>query len=915
MRRFLFLIVFFIFAIHLFADAELDSIRQAIKEKGAKWQAGITSMSILSKEERRARLGYIKGLDPAPHEREMGPVFTPSKTYPESLDWRNYNGVNYITPIRDQGACGSCVCFSVLGPMEAVMNIDAGCENLSTDMSEQELMSCNGGSCSGWNIEPAMNTLKYIGVSEEACFPYQANDNIPCSERCGRYMFTKRKANQWGWAYPYVWGIKDVVQNGPIAVSFTVYEDFNSYTGGVYRHVWGGISGYHAVTLVGWNDADSCWIVKNCWGPNWGEDGYFRIAWGECDIEQGAAWLTMVPAGYPYLIFVSYMVNDSIGGDGDGVLNPGEQGKIIVTIENVQGWDDAQFVDAVLRCNDPRISIIDSTGDYGTIVDGQSKDNASDPFEVLGVEGGSLDPVAMTLYVTAVGSSGSYWIELEFDMEFGWMQSGWPVQSEQVKTSPAVVDLNNDYIGEVIYGSEGGNLFVKNYRGEDFSTFPYHVSNKLWASPAVGDVDNDGVIDIAFAGFNNNIYLVDRLGNLSWSVTTGGPVIATPALSDLDNDNKLEIIVGSFDKKLYVLKSDGTPFNTNFPLSLPDASMITAGCAVGDINGDYTKEIIVATYGGNVYAVSPDGTILTGWPFHTGGNIWDAPSIANLDGTGVKITIGSTNDTLYVINSDGTLDWKVGTGGDVRSSPSFANVDGDNDLEIFFGSDDCFVYAYHHTGAPLAGWPIDLGSKVRSQVVFSDLNNDNAPEVIVIADGGELFVFEGNGDTFDIFPLPTAGSPTTPAVEDIDNDGDLEIFFGNINGLSAIDYKEARGYEAYWNMFRCNPKRTGNIEDAAVRIEESKDIEPTIFKIYPNPFKSSTGIFFSAVKNQKVDISIYNIVGQRVRRIESKGEKTYRIVNWDGRNNENKPVPAGVYFCVARTGRGLEIVKKLIKIE
>jgi len=914
MKKIFFVLLLVLFSAHLFADAKLDSIRQAIKEKGAKWEAGITSFSILSKEEQKARLGWLKEDEPLPEERVYTRSFHPERMQPESLDWRNYNGVDYTTPIRDQGQCGSCVCFGELGAVEAMMNIQAGCENQSTDMSEQELMSCGPGSCNGWNVNDAMNWMKYVGTSEEACFPYQANDNIPCSERCERYMFTNRKIHLWGWAYPYVWSLKEALEDGPVAVSFDVYEDFGSYTGGVYRHVWGSYEAGHCVTMVGWNDADSCWICKNSWGPNWGEEGYFRIGWDECGIESGAAWLTMKPAGYPYLIYIEHSVSDSIGGDGDGVLNPGEQGQIRVKIKNVQGWSDAQYVDAVLRSSDSRITVIDSTANYGNIMAGDEKENTSEPFEVLGVNDGSLDPPILTLHIDAVGDSGAYWIDLDFEIEYGWMQYGWPALSEQVKTSPAIVDLNNDYKGEVIYGSEEGNLFVKNYRGEDFSTFPYHVANRIWGSPAVGDVDNNGEMDIAFTGFNSNIYLLDRYGNLQWSVAAGGPVIATPALADLNNDNNLELIVGSFDKKLYVLKADGTPLNSNFPLELPDASMITAGCAVGDINGDYMREIIVATYGGYVYAVSQNGTILPGWPFHTGGNIWDAPSIANLDGTDVKTVVGSTNDTLYVINSDGTLDWKLATSGDVRSSPSFADVDGNNTLEVFFGSDDNYVYGYHHNGTPLAGWPINIGYTVKNQVVFSDLNNDEIPE-IMISSNDELFVFEPNGDTFAIFPVPTPTSPTTPAIEDIDNDGDLELFFGNYSGLSAIDYKEQRGYGTYWNMFRCNNRRTGNFEDAEVAIEEQEIAEKTFFKIYPNPFNSSTRLFFNCARNQKVDISIYNIAGQRVKTIASRGKKAYRIIKWDGKNNLNKPVPTGVYFCIARTDNGDEITRKLIKIE
>ncbi len=914
MKRVFLVLLLLVFAVSLFADAELDAIREAIKEKGAKWQAGITSINILPKEERRLRLGCILDMMPTPEEGDQNVAFPPSRLYDDSLDWRNHNGKNYITRVQDQGACGSCVCFGLLAQAEGVINIKADVERPDWDLSEQELMSCGPGGCSGWNNPDAQNWFRAVGVSEEACFPYMANDAIPCSDRCTRYEFTKRKSSAWSYTSPGgIIGIKEYCQYGPIHVDFIVYEDFYSYNGGVYEHTWGGMEGGHSVAIVGWNDADSCWIVKNSWGKNWGEDGYFRIKWGECQIDNFGCWMTIADAEYPYIVLIDYTVDDSQGGDGDGVLNPGETGEIAVSIQNWEGWDDANFTDATLRTNDARIAIIDSTANFGTILPGQTKDNTSDPFVVQCISDGSIDPCSMTVYVTAVGTGGAYWVELKFEMMIGWMQHGWPIAHEQVKTSPLLVDLNDNITNEVIYGTETGNLHGRTCFGEDFASFPYTVPNKIWGSPAGGDVDNDGDIEIAFTGFNTNIYLVDRYGNLVWSKATGGPVIATPALADLDNDNELEIIVGSFDKNLYVLKADGTTFNANFPLSMPDGSMIAAGCAVGDINGDNIEEIIVASYGGNVYAFDTNGATLTGWPCAIGGNVWGAPSMANMDGSGMKIAVGSTDDSLYVINADGSLAWKVATGGDVRSSPSFADIDGDNDLEVFVGSDDNYVYAYHHNGSPVSGWPVNLGSMVRSQVVFSDLNNDNTPEILVTANNGGLYIYNANGDTFATYA--TAGSPTTVAVEDADGDGDFEFFYGTALGASAIDCKEARGYGTYWNMFRCNQRRTGNYGDAETGVEESDITRPSLFKVYPNPFKGSTRIFLTAKKNQKVDIAIYNIVGQKVKDLSSISKETYRIVTWNGKNNHDKPVPTGVYFCVTNTDKGEEVVRKLIKIE
>lgn len=66
-----------------------------------------------------------------------------------------------------------------------------------------------------------------------------------------------------------------------------VYQDFMSYKGGVYKHTSGGFLGGHAVEMIGWGveNGQEYWLCKNSWGPNWGEQGYFRIAFGEVSVD------------------------------------------------------------------------------------------------------------------------------------------------------------------------------------------------------------------------------------------------------------------------------------------------------------------------------------------------------------------------------------------------------------------------------------------------------------------------------------------------------------------------------------------------------------------------------------------------------------------------------------------------------
>ena len=92
--------------------------------------------------------------------------------------------------------------------------------------------------------------------------------------------------------------LKNALYNyGPLSTIFAVYNDFFSYTGGVYHYVTGGLAGYHAVLLVGYDDPGQYFIVKNSWGTWWGEAGYFKIAYSELDSVVGFGDYTIAYMG------------------------------------------------------------------------------------------------------------------------------------------------------------------------------------------------------------------------------------------------------------------------------------------------------------------------------------------------------------------------------------------------------------------------------------------------------------------------------------------------------------------------------------------------------------------------------------------------------------------------------------------
>lgn len=229
---------------------------------------------------------------------------------PENFDWRSQNGTSFVSPIRNQGKCGSCYAFGSMAMLEARVRMMSK-NTMQPVFSTQDIVSCSEYSqgCDGGF--PYLIAGKYaedFGVVEEKCLPYVGKDSISCGNEqkdCTRYRATN---------YYYIGGYygacneqlmqMELVTNGPIAVSFEVTNDFEAYKKGIYHKVDVG-DGFnpwevtnHVVSIVGYGleNGVKYWTVKNSWGEEWGESGYFRIMRGtdELSIESMAVAATPV---------------------------------------------------------------------------------------------------------------------------------------------------------------------------------------------------------------------------------------------------------------------------------------------------------------------------------------------------------------------------------------------------------------------------------------------------------------------------------------------------------------------------------------------------------------------------------------------------------------------------------------------
>jgi len=273
---------------------DITSLQATIDRAGANWSAGNTWPWALPEGERKKLCGTVLREPDPEHRIEAEALRAPDIELPAHLDWRDVNGDDWTTPIKDQGLCGSCWTFAAVAVLECLLDIESSdpADSPQEIMSEQYLLSyCDnclafGRGCQGGYIDAAMAFLTRWGTVTAACFPYAADDELR-RETTGCYA---RKLLYWYYAGGIIRPAKvDEIKTalylyGPVMTSMAVYEDFFAYKGGVYEHVEGDLVGYHAVLIVGWDDAEEAWICKNSWGPNWGEEGWFRIKWGDSEI-------------------------------------------------------------------------------------------------------------------------------------------------------------------------------------------------------------------------------------------------------------------------------------------------------------------------------------------------------------------------------------------------------------------------------------------------------------------------------------------------------------------------------------------------------------------------------------------------------------------------------------------------------
>jgi parallel beta-helix repeat protein len=272
--------------------------------KEGKRMGSVTELMALSEK----AMGGARSLEDSVGE-EIGKQPSTRSQIPPSFDWRDYQGHDWMTPVKDQGGCGSCWAFGAVGLFEAMHNIWRSDPELDLDLSEEYLVSdCYfPGNCCGGSHETALKFICIDGIPDEECLPYvddtgctcggyscdencehrtdRSCSDAACSDKCSDWQNRLIKIDSAKYLASGQLNTREyVAEKGPLVSAMGMGLGVGYWDGDIYRCTDDNRTN-HVVVIVGYDDAGGYWIIRNSYGVGFGDNGYFKLGYGECGIE------------------------------------------------------------------------------------------------------------------------------------------------------------------------------------------------------------------------------------------------------------------------------------------------------------------------------------------------------------------------------------------------------------------------------------------------------------------------------------------------------------------------------------------------------------------------------------------------------------------------------------------------------
>lgn len=454
-------------------------------------------------------------------------------------------------------------------------------------------------------------------------------------------------------------------------------------------------------------------------------------------------------------------------------------------------------------------------------------------------------------------------LSLGFGLDLLWEVS----LPEPINGSVAVDDIDGDGFMELVVQTEEGTVHAYNHDGSVASGWPkgnngYPSSyTSVHITPALGDINNDGIVDV-IAG--------NRDGSMAWSGSTGNALpgwpfrvngvefagrffsYSSPVICDLNGDNALEVIAcrqyygGDLPETVFAINSSGNElWRAN--LNPGDGGEPVVGTpVVVDVTGDGNPEVLVCSStmyppntddpgadehdgivcDGRLYLLSgSNGAVLASSPV-VGSWVFGSPVVADVDqDNNLEAVIACYNNSGAMVNAyvfslpSLTQEhlWNIGVNyNGALGSPAIGDINCDSSLDIVLSSEN-YIHAWDGiTKQPLSGFPIYIGpsSYVRHGVSLADIDGDGFQEILFCTrSNGKLFALNHDGSICGGFPIQIGSSSNSqPAIEDINRDGRLEIIVADRDAGAIRVYQAGEGTWPScntWSQYQHDARHTG----------------------------------------------------------------------------------------------------------